>query len=147
MAERKVSRSTGMYVPGWFGPNPGGGYKGSTLELDGAVRSQAEWLIKQFDVDVEIRFNSNRQSGGAWVVDNKLKNTGIGLNVGRTYNRDTCTHSEPLHYHVYIAQPLLKSAYHHEVDRGISIPYVYYHADSLEHARAILLEKIDRVRM
>ena len=82
-----ITRSTGI-VPNipWAGPLPGGGYTGKTPELDAAVVQCAELLEKEFPlVDVEIRFNTDRESGGAWVPGNQKVQSGIGaLIVGRT---------------------------------------------------------------
>lgn len=47
----------------------GGGYCGLTDELDAAVMRAAVMLRDTFPGwDVEIRFNSDRKSGGAWLV-------------------------------------------------------------------------------
>lgn len=65
----QISRSTG-YDPGipTMGMRPGGGYSGSTEELDRSVQEDAKWLADAFPgFDVEIRFNSDRQSGGAFL--------------------------------------------------------------------------------
>lgn len=63
----------------------GSGYQGLTDELDNAVKLEAELLAKTFNRDIEIRFNSDRGSGGAWLV-NSLKgfdgNCQVGLCAG-----------------------------------------------------------------
>jgi hypothetical protein len=66
----EITRSTGIN-PGFphMGPLPGGGYRGLTEELDAAVTQAAELLRAEYGRDVEIRYNSDRQSGGAFVVD------------------------------------------------------------------------------
>ena len=76
-----IKRSTGI-SPGivWAGPLPGGGYQGSTLELDSAVASQAAWLEQHLHHDIEIRFNSDRLSGGAFIAGEALSHT-LGLSV------------------------------------------------------------------
>lgn len=74
----KITRSKGIEVPGWAGPRPGGGYEGATKELDDAVAKSAEIMSRKYGQDVEIRFNSDRQSGGAFVI------TPSGLEVGLT---------------------------------------------------------------
>ncbi len=63
-----ITRSAGI-SPGvpWAGPLPGGGYQGKTNRLDRAVARFAAWLQRHFDCPVEIRFNSHRLSGGAFV--------------------------------------------------------------------------------
>jgi len=45
----------------------GGGYSGITDELDATVQRAAELLAAEFGLPVEIRFNSDRRSGGAFV--------------------------------------------------------------------------------
>lgn len=58
----------------------GGGYCGKTEQLDEIVKKEAEILEDLYGLDVEIRFNSDRESGGAWVVDGK-SNCSIGLSA------------------------------------------------------------------
>jgi len=62
-----ITRFAGIELPGWNGPLPGGGMTGATAELDALVGAAAAWLAATFDRDVQVRFNSDRQSGGAWV--------------------------------------------------------------------------------
>jgi len=61
-----ITRFTGITVPG-SGLRPGGGYEGLTTELDASVAEAADLLASHFGTDVEIRFNSDRLSGGAWL--------------------------------------------------------------------------------
>ena len=67
-SKRAITRSPGLPT-GYFGLVAGGGYSGITGELDRVVAEQAELLSKAFDRAVEIRFNSDRRSGGAWLKD------------------------------------------------------------------------------
>lgn len=66
-----ITRSVGIppRVAGlpWGGPLPGGGYEGKTKRLDRAVQRFAKWLHDRIPGPVQIRFNSDRQSGGAYV--------------------------------------------------------------------------------
>ena len=66
---KTITRSEGIHVPGWHGPRPGGGMTGITDELDKGVAHAADLLRTQFRCDIEIRFNSHRESGGAWIKD------------------------------------------------------------------------------
>ncbi len=60
---REISQSTGIATGA-----PWGGYSGGTKELDNVVHWEANALRSLFPgYDVEIRFNSDRQSGGAWL--------------------------------------------------------------------------------
>jgi hypothetical protein len=63
-----ITRSIGINpgVP-WGGPLPGGGYEGKTKRLDRAVQRFAEWLHRRIAGPVQVRFNSHRLSGGAFV--------------------------------------------------------------------------------
>lgn len=56
----------------------GCGYSGITKDLDDIVLKAAELLKEKFNKDIEIRFNSDRYSGGAWVKDDK-QNCSVGL--------------------------------------------------------------------
>ena len=81
-----ITRSIGI-SPGvpWAGPLPGGGYQGKTKRLDRAVARFAAWLRRHFDGPVEIRFNSDRLSGGAYVYPDGKAGFGlpeIGLGAG-----------------------------------------------------------------
>ena len=74
MIERCAGISTGT------GYLVGGGYYGTTNELDDIVKKEAEILQDLYGLDVQIRFNSDRESGGAWVIDGK-SNCSIGLSA------------------------------------------------------------------
>lgn len=82
-----IERSTGIVVPGWFGPRPGGGYRGATDELDALVVREAEALRAEYGRDIVIRYNSDRRSGGAWLKDEATRDTLIGLCAGLRYVR------------------------------------------------------------
>ncbi len=65
-----ITRSAGQLVKvAGIGAIVGGGYSGSTKELDDVVQKAAEVLRKEFKMPVQIRFNSDRNSGGAWLKD------------------------------------------------------------------------------
>jgi hypothetical protein len=72
-----IERSIGICEYGYI---VGGGYEGKTKQLDDIVKKEAELLQKYFNRDVEIRFNSDRESGGAWIKDGK-KNCSVGLSA------------------------------------------------------------------
>ena len=70
MAKASVSRCEG--IPCQVGVLPtlvGCGYSGATPELDGVVQDAANKLTATFRRDVQIRFNSDRLSGGAFLSD------------------------------------------------------------------------------
>lgn len=83
----EITRSPGTIVT--IGNMPaivGGGYRGLTDELDAVVARAADLLRETFNQDVEIRFNSDRQSGGAWLVTPQRsdfwRNGEVGLGAG-----------------------------------------------------------------
>mgnify|MGYP001578595543 FL=1 len=76
-----ITRSVGIDT-GYMGMRAGGGYRGITDELDSIVAKAADLLAQEYGRDVEIRFNSDRLSGGAWIKDERTNNTTIGINAG-----------------------------------------------------------------
>jgi hypothetical protein len=81
--ERTITRSTGVELPPGFalGMRPGGGYSGATADLDALVADAAELLRDAFGMDIEIRFNSDRESGGAWLKTPGATDVQIGGHV------------------------------------------------------------------
>ena len=57
----------------------GGGWCGATAELDEMVQQAAEILASAYGRDVEIRFNSGRESGGAWLRTPDKRNDDVGI--------------------------------------------------------------------
>lgn len=128
-----ISRFHGISVPGWAGPLPGGGIEGATPVLDAAVQAFAQYLHDRFKRDVVIRFNANRLSGGAWIVDPRHQDAGLGL-CARL--RDDGT----LLYAVYIVAPFVAAD-----AWGIESPgsaYAYYLCDTPDVARSILSQHL-----
>ncbi|GEM_PF-4415535 len=67
--EARVHRSAGkMVAVGAIGAIVGGGYRGLTPDLDWVVAETSALMAQRFDCDVEIRYNSDRRRGGAWLV-------------------------------------------------------------------------------
>jgi len=73
----RITRSTGR-VLGIVGV-AGGGYLGLTPELDDTVTAAAGRLAEAYGIDVEIRFNSGRESGGAWLCTPDGGNAEVGI--------------------------------------------------------------------
>jgi hypothetical protein len=73
-----IERSTGTPIPGTM-LSAGGGYSGVTAELDAVVSQAAEQLAQAYGMDVEIRFNSDRESGGAWLKDAAGRHSWVGI--------------------------------------------------------------------
>lgn len=80
-----TERSPGIPVriDGTFAGIVGGGGTGATEELDATVERAADLLGTAFDLPVTIRFNSDRESGGAWLKldepDGIWKNNQVGI--------------------------------------------------------------------
>jgi hypothetical protein len=77
-----ITRSPGIHIG--HGYIAGGGYTGVTYALDATVKKAAEALAAAYpDHDVTIRFNSDQESGGAWLVtdpfDGIWSNAEIGI--------------------------------------------------------------------
>lgn len=66
MNEPTITRHTGNPT-GVLGLMCGSGVSGTTAELDAVVKEAAEGLRALYGLDVVIRFNSDRYSGGAWL--------------------------------------------------------------------------------
>lgn len=75
-----ISRSHGILIPG-TGFVAGGGFSGITRDLDELVNEAAKLLQDAFG-DVTIRFNSDRRSGGAWLVTSTGGGIGSDAEIG-----------------------------------------------------------------
>ena len=73
-----ITRSTGLPIEG-TGLVAGGGYRGLTEELDAVVREAARELARAYGGDIEIRYNSDRESGGAWLATPDGRNNRVGI--------------------------------------------------------------------
>lgn len=95
-------------------PLPGGGYSGFTEDLDEQVKKAALALQTAFRDDVEIRFNSGRRSGGAFInaeVEGVYKTVGIG--VGMNYMDGQFING--FRYHIVADSCFLK------IDKGVNM--------------------------
>lgn len=105
-----ITRSTGTPVGagGVIYGMAGGGYRGYTEQLDAVVREAAGALAHAYGADIEIRFNSDRESGGAWLKtpDGYSAHVGICASVVSARNR--------AHWQVYAER------YEREADTGRS---------------------------
>lgn len=76
-----ITRSTGIHIG--HGYVAGGGYTGVTDELDATVQRAAEALAAAYPgYDVTVRFNSDRKSGGAWLVTDPGDGIGSNTDIG-----------------------------------------------------------------
>lgn len=73
-----IERSAGILIPGTM-LAAGGGYSGVTADLDEVVRQAADQLAQAYGMDIEIRFNSDRESGGAWLKDAAGRHNWVGI--------------------------------------------------------------------
>ncbi len=72
-----ILRSGGHHIG--FGLVAGGGSFGITAELDRVVAEAAAALAAAYSTEVVIRFNSDRESGGAFLVTPDGDNAGVGI--------------------------------------------------------------------
>lgn len=83
MSTAAIQRSPGVPVHvGVIGAIVGGGLKGASDELDALVQGGAELLAELFAMPVTIRFNSDRESGGAWLLTHERDRVGANAEVG-----------------------------------------------------------------
>ena len=92
-ADPRLHRSAGAIV--------GGGYRGLTPELDSAVDEAASSMAERFGSAIEIRFNSDRRRGGAWLVTHPGHeglggNTWIGINADLALTREEAEQDETM---------------------------------------------------
>jgi hypothetical protein len=79
-----ITRSTGIpaIAGGAFYGMAGGGYEGATEGLDATVQEAARALEAAYGMDVVIRFNSDRESGGAWLRTHEHDGIDANAEVG-----------------------------------------------------------------
>lgn len=94
----QITRSVGVYAGA--GCIAGGGYQGATTELDAAVALAAEALAKRYAQPVEIRFNSHRLSGGAFMAFDDRGDVGVSARAPDT--------KQPIGFRVYIGAGSLR---------------------------------------
>lgn len=162
-----IERSIGQAIPGMF-LRAGGGYCGATVELDAVVERAAELLREKFSCDIQIRFNSNQKSGGAWLAPNGKGAAAagdVGVNaalvdtdeIRRVYEKrfkdarlcesyfhdlglDADVHGVVIPVFVYIAQCALKQP--SMANSMGSRPYLYLRQPCVEDAVAFAFENI-----
>lgn len=78
----EITRSAGVSTSFPLAPLCGSGYSGSTAELDQVVQRAAELLRVAYKMDVTIRFNSDRRSGGAWLRTHEIDRVGANSQLG-----------------------------------------------------------------
>jgi hypothetical protein len=154
-----ITRSTGLYtgIGAYF---CGNGYEGLTKELDDTVKREAELLTTTFSRDVEIRFNSDRESGGAW-LKNSLKgfagNCQVGLGAGlrpirpegmsfEDYHKAWRTLPKELYIDTYVSESGLKDTSLAKDGTDDSC-YCSLHHKSVDEALAWLIENVDRSKL
>jgi hypothetical protein len=84
MTNTNIERSAGLPIVvgyGFYGM-AGGGYRGLTAALDQTVQRAAERLTAAYRMPVVIRFNSNRESGGAFLRTHEIDGLDANAEVG-----------------------------------------------------------------
>ena len=159
-----ITRSTGLYT-GYGAYFCGNGYEGTTKELDDTVKREAELLTTTFKRDIEIRFNSDRESGGAW-LKNSLEgfagNCQVGLGAGiraikpEGMSREDWVHNSTREFRN--AQPKELYIYTFVSASGLKDPslansglddnrYCSLHHKSVDEALAWLIENVDKEKI
>jgi len=103
-----ITRSNGIAIQNFV---VGGGYNGCTNELDNIVMDAAQKLEEFTKRDIEIRFNSDRRSGGAWVVDSLpgfQGNCHLGISAG-LYPVNSSSLPSRIRLHIYVDTTVLRS--------------------------------------
>ena len=79
-----ITRSAGIpvTVAGLTHGFAGAGHAGATNALDAVVREAADALETAYSKDVTIRYNSDRESGGAWLLTHAVDGIGRNSEVG-----------------------------------------------------------------
>jgi hypothetical protein len=62
----------------------GGGMYGATDQLDHVIQHAAQLLRDTYGMDVTVRFNSDRESGGAWLRTHPVDRIGANAEIGIT---------------------------------------------------------------
>lgn len=157
-----IERSAGLAVGGYA---VGGGYSGATDELDTAVVRSAHLMEESFGRDVDIRFNSNRRSGGAWIRDHVegfgQRSSQVGLNSYLEVDRshpDYDDHRAPVPYtgrvvhRAYIDTSVLRDDFSydaHQADLSAvgASSHLYVPFGSVEDALEFIVRNVDRSRL
>ncbi len=76
-----ISRSggAGAFINGLYCGLAGSGYRGITADLDAAVVAASEALAAAYGPPVEIRFNTDRESGGAFLQTQDGRSDQVGI--------------------------------------------------------------------
>jgi len=133
-----ITRSAGLTTG--TGYLVGGGYTGKTSELDSVVSKIAVLLQATFLKDVEIRFNTHRESGGAFIKDDDFSyKIGIGAGLSRSqYESLTKTEQMAISFEDMMKMPKDIIVYHIVVDdslgNGLQKKYKYYNFKRLKNA-------------
>lgn len=136
-----VPRVNGMVCPTF--PLPGGGYEGITRKLDRAVLRAAGWLGRRFNRPVLLRFNSDRRSGGAWFKDSCRDHAGVSIQAALRAPRPT--EASAVHWRVFIHRDFLLEPEDTGPHGGTD--YGYWHVASLAHAKAVLADRLNVLKL
>lgn len=81
MSQVMISRSAGIPIAG-SAYVAGGGLSGVTDALDSVVEQAAQLLADTYGMNVTVRFNSDRRSGGAWLLTHPVDRVGANAEIG-----------------------------------------------------------------
>lgn len=141
----QITRSAGITTG--YGYLVGSGYKGATQELDDRVVEIAEHLKDLYGKKVEIRFNSDRESGGGFIKDNCGDCTiGIGASLASS-EFQSFTFKEKAAFPMEKYDDLVKDiiVYHVVLDDTIAKPGVdkWIDFNTLAEALKFLTESVE----
>lgn len=142
MAE--ITRHAGTAVYGYI---VGGGYEGCSKELDATVQHEAESLKALYSRDVVIRFNTDRLSGGAWLVNSVTGFNGncqVGICAGLQSPRGSDIR-RLARTEIYIATNVKASALFDKslADQGVNERYCWKLHNTVDDAIAWLKANVD----
>lgn len=163
--DRRITRSPGTVAPGGY--IVGGGWRGFIQELDIIVMQEAEFLRDHYHANITIRYNSNRLSGGAWLIDSPEDSIGSNCSIGlgaSLFNSKLCAMTlearlnlpleqfrkmtyEPDSVHYTTCINLEKTENNVPPDsRYILLGTEYREFDTLEEAKAYLISHVFRLK-
>lgn len=161
----RIERHGGTCVGGYMA---GAGYRGKRDDQDEAVQEFARRLSGEFPHDIQIRYNTNRLGGGAWLKDG-VRDAQVGLGADLTapeWHREqfqeyldngldddlkppSLKHMDPdelvLKFSVNMKAPVVdESVCNRMTDRDDRRSYVYRRFDDQEAAWEWFIEHVNR---
>jgi hypothetical protein len=160
MDEPEVKRETGLEVPMWMGPLPGGGYRGATDGLDEAAVRASALLQRAFGRPFTLRFNSDRHSGGAFLCHQEenwiQSNSEVGLHLSLrpifdapadAPERRLTGWSDQIDYEISVRGRVLRPEFKPEPDPFYPDGQLRQGVSGIEEGVRLLTERVDPSRL